>query len=294
MNVLVLGGTGSIGRAVVRELVQHGDRVLALARSDDSARRLVAYGATPVMGDIVDPVPWLAALPPVDGIVHVAATFDESEEQVQGTLLDALIAFLTEPARRRTRLIYTGGCWLYGETNGSVTTEDSPFEPLAEFAWAVAHVARLRALPELDQVVIHPGMVYEATAGVFTRFHADATAREAVRVIGSEQVRWPLVHAEDLARLYRLALHAAPPRSTYLGTAIDSLAVGDVARAFAARYRTPRLAPDILSTEAAVAELGAWARGYAHDQRQSGARAREQLGWHPRHLDPLEDIRLAP
>jgi aminoglycoside N3'-acetyltransferase len=33
-----------------------------------------------------------------------------------------------------------------------------------------------------------------------------------------------------------------------------------------------------------------WARGYAIDQRMSGAKARRELGWSPRHTDPIADI----
>jgi hypothetical protein len=36
---------------------------------------------------------------------------------------------------------------------------------------------------------------------------------------------------------------------------------------------------EIISTETIAAELGAWAKGYALDQRLSGAKARRELGW---------------
>jgi hypothetical protein len=59
-------------------------------------------------------------------------------------------------------------------------------------------------------------------------------------------------------------------------------------------YGTARQEPDIVSSEAMAAELGDWARGYALDQRLSGAKARRELGWQPKHLDPEAEIaRLA-
>jgi uncharacterized protein YbjT (DUF2867 family) len=45
MRVLVLGRTGSIGGPIVRELTSRGHDVIALARSDVSARKLAAQGA---------------------------------------------------------------------------------------------------------------------------------------------------------------------------------------------------------------------------------------------------------
>jgi hypothetical protein len=45
---------------------------------------------------------------------------------------------------------------------------------------------------------------------------------------------------------------------------------------------------------AIAAELGEWARGYALDQQLSGAKARRELGWEPKHLDPEEEIARLP
>ena len=44
MQVLVLGGTGSIGAAVVKALVRHRHEVLGLARNDVAAGRLSSEG----------------------------------------------------------------------------------------------------------------------------------------------------------------------------------------------------------------------------------------------------------
>lgn len=146
--------------------------------------------------------------------------------------------------------------------------------------------------PAVDGIVIHPAMVYATTGGVLARFARDAVERDAVRVVANEKVRWPLVHSEDLAELYALALEGAPARASYIGAAIDGLAVGRIARAFAKRFGTRRADPEIISTEAIVAEFGDWANGYALDQRLSGAKARWELGWRPKHLDAERDIEL--
>jgi nucleoside-diphosphate-sugar epimerase len=169
-------------------------------------------------------------------------------------------------------------------------TEDSPFDPLPAFAWGAAHVRRVLCAPGLHPIVIHPAMVFEGGAGVFQSFHDDARERRAVRVVGAESVGWPLVHAADLAVLYRLALEHAPAGQSYLGAAIESLAVGRIARAFARRYGTEHLAPEVVSVDDAAAALGEWARGYARSQRQSGAKARRDLGWTPRHTEPEAEI----
>ncbi len=118
MRVLVLGGTGSIGGPVVRELIRAGHEVVALARSAASAAAVTRIGARPVMGDMADPERWLSALPPLDGVIQAAAAFGADDEAVERILLHALLPYL-RTAVRNSRLIYTGGCWLYGESSGS-------------------------------------------------------------------------------------------------------------------------------------------------------------------------------
>jgi nucleoside-diphosphate-sugar epimerase len=293
VRIFILGGTGAIGSPIVRELVNRGHDVWALARSDISAAKLSQYGATPLAGDISWPTHWAAKLPRLDAVIHAACDFDTDMGAIDARLLDHLLPTLVAQGNL-PRFVYTGGCWLFGATGDEVATEAAPFCPLPAFAWMVPQLTRILQSPEVDGIVIHPAMVYAPEAGVFGRFARDAVELDAIRVVASEQVRWPLVHADDLAKLYVLALERAPARSSYIGAAIEGIAVGRVARAFAKRFGTPHQAPQIVSTEAIAAELGEWASGYALDQQLSGAKARRELGWEPKHLDPEGEIARLP
>jgi nucleoside-diphosphate-sugar epimerase len=223
LRVLVLGGTGSIGSAVVQELTARGHAVLGLARTELSEARLRVLGATAIAGDIAAPEVWIGKLPRLDAVVHMACGFGPAMGAIDHHLLDILLpALAAQPVK--PSFIYTGGCWLFGATDGKIATEETPFNPLQAFAWMVPNLTRLLSSPQVDGIVIHPAMVYTADGGVFRHFARDAIER--VRLIGSEQVRWPLVHSADLANLYALALERAPARSSYIGAAIDGLAVG--------------------------------------------------------------------
>jgi nucleoside-diphosphate-sugar epimerase len=292
VRVLVLGGTGSIGSPTVRELIKCGHDVRALARSDGAAAKLAESGATPIPGDIAAPEPWATQLPHLDAVIHAACDFSTAMGEIDRRLLDVLLPTLAAQPKK-PRFIYTGGCWLFGATGDEVAAEETPFRPLPAFAWMVANLQRVLDAPDIDGIVIHPAMVYEPDGGIFRRFARDAVERDAIRVVGSEAVRWPLVHSEDLATLYALALENASARSSYIGSAIEGLAVGRIARAFAKRFGTLQQEPEIISAGATAAELGGWARGYALDQRLSGAKARRELGWAPTHLDPEREIALA-
>jgi nucleoside-diphosphate-sugar epimerase len=293
MRVFVLGGTGSIGAPIVRTLVRRGHDVWALARSEQSAAKLAKSGATPVAGDICSPRQWAAKLPPAEAIIHAACDFSPEMGAIDARLLEGLLPSLAAGSARR-RLIYTGGGWLFGATGGEIATEQTPFRPLPAFAWMVPHLTRVLAAPDFDGIVIHPAMVYTPGGGVFSRFVRDAAEREAIGVVESEAIRWPLVHSEDLADLYALALVQAPAGSSYIGAAIDGLAVGRIMRAFAKRFGTRSQEPRIVSGNTIANELGEWARGYALDQRLSGAKAQRELGWRPKHLDPEDEIARLP
>jgi nucleoside-diphosphate-sugar epimerase len=291
-RVLVLGGTGSIGRYVLRELVRRGHDVVALARSDMSSGKVVEQGAKPLAGDIEAPERWIDTLPPLDAVVHMACDFDSAMGDVESRLLDSLLPHLIG-GQNKPKFIYTGGCWLFGATGDSVATEATSFRPLPAFAWMIPNLQRVFDTEGIDPIVIHPAMAYEAGGGVFRHFVSDAVEHDAIRVVGSENVRWPLVHCEDLASLYVLALESRFSRESYIGAAIAGFPVGRIARAIERRFGVGDRKPQSISADAAAAEFGEWARGYAMDQQLSGEKARRDLGWRPIHLDPVSDMSTA-
>jgi nucleoside-diphosphate-sugar epimerase len=97
MKVLVTGGRGLLGSAVVRELARRGHDVTSFQRSSASH----AYPVREMLGDITDPDAVAAAMVGQDGLVHLAALVsmigawdDFVRVNVDGTrtVLDAAIA----------------------------------------------------------------------------------------------------------------------------------------------------------------------------------------------------------
>jgi nucleoside-diphosphate-sugar epimerase len=275
---------------VVHALISRRHEVLGLARSDTAADRLSSRGVQPVRGDIRWPDPWVRAAESVDAVIQVAGDFTTDADSVGRTLISALLrALQVRDGGPRPTYVYTGGCWLYGNTGDQVATEESPFDAPAEWAWSLDHLRMVLDAPRVRGIVIHPAMVYERDGGVLAQFREDLARLGRVRIFGDESIRWPMVHRADIGELYALALERAPRGSSYNGAAVDSVTVGALARAMAHRagmHTNPLVRP----IEEAVAELGDWARGYAIDQRMSGAKARRELLWSPTHTDPVADI----
>ncbi len=96
--MFVTGGSGFVGRNLIRALVARGDRVRALSRSERSDAALKALGAEPVRGDLDDAQALTAGTRGCSVIFHVAAEVAEwgprerfERGNVQGTrnLLEA-------------------------------------------------------------------------------------------------------------------------------------------------------------------------------------------------------------
>lgn len=291
MRILLTGGTGFIGSAVARDLLGAGHEVLALARSKSSADNVAAIGCHAVRGGLADAADWLPAPDRVDAVIHTAATFGPDMADVEAAFLGALAGWAEGWSGTRGTalpLVYTGGCWLYGAVGDRTAVEGAPFDPLPAFAYMVDGRRRLIADPRLSTRIVHPAMVWDDGAGVIGGFCEDAGKGDPPVVIGGLDTRWPLVHRRDLARVYRLALERGDGGMDYHGVSESGVRVGDIARAVALRFGTP--APVVRPVGDAVAEMGAWAAGYALDQTMEAPRTRAALGWAPAEPGGLEAI----
>ena len=289
MRVFILGGTGSIGTAIVAELVKRSHRVVALSRSEEADLKLASLGAQPMRGDLSKPKNWVGQAISCDAVVQAAATFGDDMADVDFVAMSALRK-AAEKQTKQKRLIYTGGCWLYGATGDEVATETRPFDPFPPFAWMVAHAEMLLKSPKLPTAVIHPAMVYHSGAGgVFERFLRAARKGRPLEIWGSAATRWPLIERTDLARAYCDLMERPDLVGHFNAAAERGVAVGEIVAAISQAFDSPHR-PVVQRIDAVIAEFGAWAEGAALDQQMSGQKLRAATGWEPSVTDYRRSI----
>ena len=76
MKVFVTGGSGFVGRCMIKMLRDRGDEVIALARSDRSAEQVSQLGAKAVRGDLLSEQVMTQAMQGCDVVFHIAGFLD--------------------------------------------------------------------------------------------------------------------------------------------------------------------------------------------------------------------------
>ncbi|PYY37829.1 3-beta hydroxysteroid dehydrogenase [Curtobacterium sp. MCJR17_055] len=288
MHVFVTGGTGTIGTAVVAELLATGHTVLGLARSDASAATLEAAGAEVLRGSLTDLDVLGEGATRADGVISLAFSRDygsaEALEQGLSEERDAMATLGAALIESGKPIVTVSGTpWVAGRA----ATEDDPLPvegPVASRAVAVTDLLALSSQGVRASAVRMPRTVHEDGQGGFAGLLTEAARRTGIAGYpGDGQQRWPAVHARDAASLFRIALESAPAGTAWHAVGDEGDRVVDIATVVGRRLGLPvRPVPD--------ETFGPFGPIFAMDQPASSAHTRQALGWEPTHPGLLEDL----
>ncbi|MGI5329593.1 SDR family oxidoreductase [Actinomadura nitritigenes] len=288
MHVFVTGGTGTIGSAVVAELLGNGHTVLALARSDGSAKALESAGAKVLRGDLADVEVLRSGAAQSDGVISLAFGRDYGSPDALAQAIAEESAALDALGREligsdRPIVTVSGTPWVPGRAS----TEADPLPtdgPVGGRGRSVTALLDLAARGLRSMAVRMPRTVHNEGQGGFAGLLADAARRtEVAGYPGDGAQRWPAVHALDAAVLFRLVLESAPAGTSWHAVADEGDAVRDIATVIGRRLGLP---VEQVPQEA----FGPFGPIFAMDQPASSARTRDALGWRPTRPGLLEDL----
>lgn len=297
--MFLTGGTGVVGTAILRRLLDDGRSVRALTRSAGAAAAAERLGAEAVRGDVLDAGSLAPAMDGCDVVYHAAGMNkfclpDPSPMfavNVQGS------ATVVEAAVRAgvRRVVYTSSAVTLGEETGTVGREDSPhrgsFLSAYERSKYEAEQAVLARAGEVEIVCVNPSSVQGPG-------RSSGTGQVLVQFLRGRLKFWvattvSLVDIDDCADGHvRAELKGQPGRRYVLNAgSLDSAELLSVMARLAPAIKPPRVVPaapltGLVSVMTAVARLRRRTpvvcresmRALMHGHRYDGSRAERELG----------------
>jgi dihydroflavonol-4-reductase len=300
-RVFLTGGSGLIGGALTARLVERGDEVVALARSDAAERAAAAHGARTVRGDVLDEDTMAAGMAGCELLYHVAGINTMCPRDPAAlfhvNVRGAETAVRAAARAGVRRVVLTSSAASLGEAQGTVGREDTPhrgtylsvYERSKHEGELAAFAAARRVAVEL--VSINPSSVQGPGRAGGTGRIMIAYLNGRLRAFVDTQVS--IVDIADCVEAHIAGAERGAPGERYVisGAAISSREALDIVSELSGvRHHVKLLPPAVARATGALAEGVFRVRGKTppvcremvrtllHGHRYDGSRATRELG----------------
>ncbi|KQS93660.1 SDR family oxidoreductase [Chryseobacterium sp. Leaf394] len=291
MKVFVTGATGFVGTAVVQELLANGHQVLGLARSEESANKLITSGAEAHRGDLNDFEILKSGAEISDAVIHLGFVHDfarfEEMCRLDGQVIEAIGEALVGTEKP---FLITSGTALFSKDGITTEKDCSANNPHPRIATENAADAVAAKGVKVAVVRLSPSVHGEGDKIGFVPLAIKIAKEKGISaVIDDGNNFWPAVHRLDAAKLYRLALEKPFETGTrYHAVAEQGIPFKMIATEIAEKLNIPVVS--ISSEEAA--EHFTWFAHFAKlNNMTSSEETKKLLDWNPQHPTLLEDMK---
>lgn len=286
MRIFVTGATGFIGSAVVRELLAAGHEVVGLARSDKAVEALKANGADVHRGSLDDLESLRDGAAAADGVIHLAFNHDflnfAASAETDRLAIEAIGAALKGTGKP---FVGTSGTLML-PAGRLGTEEDAPIPTTPRRSEQTA--MKLVEQGVRSSVVRLAPSVHGLGDHGFVKALIDIARSKGISAyIGDGSNHWPAVHRLDAARLYRLAVEAAPAGACLHGVGDEGIPFRDIAGVIGRHLDLPVVG---ISPEEADSHFGWLSFAAKADNMASSTLTQESLNWRPVHAGLIQDL----
>lgn len=206
MKVLIVG-CGYVGMALGKALVDRGDAVTGIARSDESAVAVRSAGMTAWVADITSQDSLRGGKPGFDAIVNCVSSSRGGEQAYREVYLKGTINLLewTRPVPPRI-VVYTGSTTVYSQTDGSWVDESSPAEPPHASGQILIETEKLYLGSGLPATVLRLAGIY----GPDRHAMLDKLRAGAAVLPGDGQHYVNMIHRDDIVQAIVAAIDRKP------------------------------------------------------------------------------------
>jgi uncharacterized protein YbjT (DUF2867 family) len=209
-RILVAGGTGFIGRAVVRRLVASGaDVAVMTAHMASNSAAIRRMGAAPVQGDVTDPDSLPRAVAGASAVIQ-ALTFPTFpvEKKSRGFTFEA---FDHHGTARLVAAAAAAGVGRFVYCSGSGAAPDAP-KTWYRAKWGGEEAVRAAGIPFS---IVRPSWIYGPEDRALNRFVTFARRLPFVPVVGDGRQRLQPVFIDDVAAVLGRAAAPDGPSGTF-------------------------------------------------------------------------------
>lgn len=208
MKIFLTGGTGVLGRRVLKLLSENNAEVVVLSRSAENAALIAQSGGTPFSGDLFSPDDLIRGTAGADAILHLATHIPRTPQASAWALNDRIrtegTANLLRAARANGVPFYLqqSVALIYGDQQGREVTPDTPLpekQPaMLRSAVEMERLIREAAGDGLSYAILRFGNFYSADSAQ-TRGLLETFRKGKLPLIGKGDFFWNMIHADDAA-----------------------------------------------------------------------------------------------